>query len=304
MSNTPMTQSQKRSLESLNRLFSPDKGQTQLALFFTSSSDEGVIRNGGRNGARFAPKSFLSTFKKLALKKEFENYHFKVFEVADPNEEKLDFHQAQINQSHRIKNILNQHHKCRIYHLGGGHDHILPLLESLSDKFNKIVVINVDAHADTRTDDQFHSGTPFRQFAQSYCGDFHLYQIGLHGFANSESTLSPLGKGFQQILWKENFNIGQLDLFFNEIKKNTDSETAVIFSLDADALKSSEVPGVSAYNPDGLSFKDLKEIWERYKTLEKKNQPIIGIYELNPIYDNLASASMRSIAAFVYKTLE
>ncbi|MFP5387174.1 MAG: hypothetical protein ACLGHN_13935, partial [Bacteriovoracia bacterium] len=59
------SQSLKRFQESLGHLFSSDTGKKKC-LILKSSSDIGVIRNGGRNGARFAPQSFLSTFKKFS----------------------------------------------------------------------------------------------------------------------------------------------------------------------------------------------------------------------------------------------
>ena len=57
----------------------------------------------------------------------------------------------------------------KIFHLGGGHDHIYPLLMSLekTQNYKHLKVLNLDAHLDTRTDEFAHSGTPFRQFAEA-----------------------------------------------------------------------------------------------------------------------------------------
>lgn len=303
MTKPSISQSQKRFQESVGALFSKSaSGSAPQCLFLKSSTDIGVIRNGGRNGARFAPQSFLSTFKKFSQNKTLSELAFYDFEVASSEEEVSDFHSAQKKEAERISAILKGHPSSRICHLGGGHDHIYPLLTAMAGSYEKVVVINIDAHADTRTDDEFHSGTPFRQFANEFSGEFHLYQIGLHPFANSFSTLSPLKKGEGKTLWKNEMNRESLTHFFDQIKKTITPSTLVVFSLDADALVGSEVPGVSAVNPGGLTRTELLEVWEFYRKLPLGHLPVMGIYELNPLYDTLSSFSMRTIASFVFES--
>ena len=53
-----------------------------------------------------------------------------------------------------------------------------------------ILIINFDAHCDTRVDDRSHSGTPFRDFDGVAKKPFHLIQIGIHEYANNDMTLS------------------------------------------------------------------------------------------------------------------
>lgn len=302
MTNTEREQSQKRFNESLAPLFE-NESAARTCLFLKSSSDIGVIRNGGRNGARFAPQSLLSTFKKFAATEELKNYSFKAFEVASEEEERAEFHSAQIKEAGRISEILKKFPRSKICHVGGGHDHIFPLLTALAGQFKKVIVINIDAHADTRTDESFHSGTPFRQFARDFHGEFSIYQIGLHSFANSLSTVSPLEKGKSVSLYKKDLTEENLDSVFNSIEKDLDKDTCVVFSLDADALSGHEVPGVSAVNPQGLTLRELNSLWKRYRGLSLNHETVLGIYELNPVYDTLASVSMRTIGSFVYSTL-
>lgn len=298
-----MTQSQKRYKESLAPLFQAGSGPKSLVLL-KSSSDVGVMRNGGRNGAKYAPQSFLSFFKKLNQDAKIADYSLFEAEVASETEEAADFATAQTRESERIGGVLDSHIGARICHLGGGHDHVLPFLRALSKGRKKVVVINIDAHADTRTDSDPHSGTPFRQFAHEFQGDFHLFQIGLHAFANSMSTLSDLPRGQMEILWRpELAHRTRVDEFFNAIKSTVSQEALVVFSVDADALDGSEVPGVSAVNPWGITFNELLDLWMRYQQLDIPHAPILGIYELNPVYDSISMVSMRRMAAFLYETL-
>lgn len=305
MTNPAITQSQKRFQESIGALFSKDaKNPGKQCLFLKSSTDFGVIRNGGRNGARFAPQSFLSTFKKFSQNEILKEWNFVDIEVSSPEEEAADFHRSQDIESEKITAALKEYPDAFLCHIGGGHDHAYPFLKSLSAKYKKVIVINIDAHADTRTDGAFHSGTPFRQFSDFYKGEFKLFQIGLHPFANTFSTLSPLNSGEMNILWKKDLSESSLIAFFKNIKDELNQDTLVVFSIDADALEGSLVPGVSAVNPDGLTRNELLLIWSFYRNLSLGHKPVMGIYELNPVYDTLASLSMRTLGSFVFEVLD
>lgn len=298
MTKPEITQSQKRFQESVGALFNENR---PTSLFIKSSTDMGVIRNGGRNGARFAPRSFLSTFKKFSQDLNLKEQSFLEFEVGDEAHEKQNFHEAQLAEATRIEKILKDHPGSKVCHIGGGHDHIYPLLRAYSQQYKKIVVLNIDAHADTRTDTEFHSGTPFRQFSEEYSGEFHIFQIGLHPFANSFSTLSPLSKGKSVELWRKDLTAENLNKLFKQVSDVTDDKTLVVFSLDADALNGFEVPGVSAVNPAGISRAELLDLWKRYVGLKLSHAPVLGVYELNPLYDSLAAISMRNMASFVFE---
>ena len=302
MTKQPITQSQKRFQDSLGSLFRPNDLKPCDFVFLKSSSDVGVQRNGGRNGARLAPQSFISYLKKLNIKPSLQNKYFSEFEVSIPEEELEDFHVAQQKEAHRIGVVIEAHPKSNLVHLGGGHDHIYPLLKALSLTYKKIIVLNVDAHADTRTDEHFHSGTPFRQFSEEYLGDFMLIQLGLLEFANSASTMSPLTKGESHIIWRhELINTDKIKTIISEVEKRIDQNTAVIFSLDADALNAADMPGVSAVNGHGLTREELNQLWLMYRELPLVHKPIMGIYELNPVYDTLSMTSMRTLGTFVYE---
>ena len=304
MTKRPITQSQKRLQDSLASLFRPEEAIPCDFVFLKSSSDIGVQRNGGRNGARLAPQSFLSYFKKLNIKPSLANKTFQEIEMSCEAEEKSDFHQAQKLESKRIDLKLKTLKSSFICHLGGGHDHIYPLLTALALEYEKVIVVNVDAHADTRMDTEFHSGTPFRQFDQETQGEFQLFQVGLHEFANSASTLSPLEKGNCQILWRQDVSDPQkISHFFKNISEQITPKSAVIFSLDADALIASDMPGVSAVNGNGITRAELKTIWENYNQLPLSHKPIVGFYELNPVYDTLSMVSMRTLGTFLYDCL-
>lgn len=305
MPNPAISQSQKRFQESLGSLFIPinEANGKNPYVFLKSSTDVGVILNGGRNGARFAPKSFLSIFKKMTQSSSLKPKSFVEKEVSNGIAETIDFKKAQNEEAREIEEVIKSFPDSSYCHLGGGHDHIYPLLMALSQTYKKIVVLNIDAHADTRSDENPHSGTPFRQFSQAYEGDFQLFQLGLHPFANSQSTLKDLETGKMTILWREDLNDPmKCSSFYQAIEKEVNKQTAFIFSLDVDALSSSIAPGVSAVNGNGLTHEELKTAWKNYETINKR-QSILGIYEMNPVYDSLAMTTVRTLASFVFESL-
>lgn len=301
MSKPSISQSQKRKAESLDSLFTPSPSSPEGILIIKSSTDVGVMRNGGRNGARLAPQSLLSTLKKMTIPEGFPFKSLTEVEVADREREEKNFSQSQAAESEKISQLL-QERSGFVLHLGGGHDHIYPLLMGMKAS-KKIVVFNIDAHADTRLDDEAHSGTPFRQFSRDYQGEFRLFQIGLHPWANSASTLSPLTG--MSILWSSEIQDEKLTHdFFQKISQEIDEDTRVIFSLDADALSGEIVPGVSAVNGQGLSLSQLKLFWSKYQSLLGNKTPTLGIYELNPVYDTLSGLSMRTIGSFIFECFQ
>ncbi len=302
MTGTSATQSQKRFSESLGALFEASTKKSKV-LFLKSSSDVGVMRNGGRNGARYAPRSLMSVLKKFNQNAGTSRHALVEVEVSSYEDEVQDFAQAQIREAERIRAHLSEHAAPIVCHLGGGHDHIYPLLKAIAPGYKKVIVLNIDAHADTRTDGHAHSGTPFRQFALEYEGEFHLFQVGLHAFSNSLSTLTELEKGKMHVLWREEIKEkAKLDHFFEQIK-TLSQEALVVFSLDADALDGSEVPGVSAVNPYGVTLHELMDLWRRYKSINASTT-VLGIYELNPVFDGLSMMSMKKMSTLIFEVLK
>lgn len=271
--------------------------------FLTSSTDNGVWRNGGRRGANFAPLSILNSFEKLPPTKNSAT--FSVHEVSSDKNEILDFIKSQEEETQNIKQIISD--KENIIQLGGGHDHIYPLLKSFENKYKKIKVINLDAHCDTRIDELPHSGTPFRQFDQNSKCDFEIVQMGINLYNNSVETLSELKNGNMKIislsqLQKETVAYSTLDTpILCDIFKHEEDEL-IVLSIDCDVLDVHSMPGVSATNPHGLSKRFVNDFTEFYfKTV--KNQKVIGIYEYNPIYDDLTNSGSKFIAQLIWKLM-
>lgn len=273
-------------------------------LFIKSSSDVGTVRNFGRRGSGYAPEAILSVVKKLALHIEEK---WSDIEVADSKLEEENFDEAQKSYAEKMAVMFQSYSKTRKYvYLGGGHDHVYPLLKALNEKSKKIIVINIDAHLDTRIDEFHNSGTPFRQFAREFEGSFQLIQLGIHDFANAKSTMSELGNAKEVVATYEDLKhlTGNFNNNWKQFERMIpyDQTATYVLSLDADALDSAIMEGVSAVNHKGLPYHFVEELL--VYCLDVLRIKHFGIYEYNPVYDNLSQKGARALASLIYKVMD
>ena len=292
-----------RHLESLAPLFTDDYTQ-KLPLILSSPSDVGVRKNLGRNGTRFGPEAILSNLKKL--QNHLSVNGIAVHTVSDQVSERINFESAQKQEQKKIEEALTSNSFPRKIHLGGGHDHIFPFLAALAHQQRQIIILNLDAHCDTRIDDNHHSGTPFRNFDELKPKDCHLIQIGVHNFANSVSTLENLNFIKQSLLFKNNFTDTEL---LNQVREKLSSlsiekDAIFIISLDADGLSSQEMEAVSAPNHNGFGHGLVRSLIFELKQNYSHHEQAFGIYEYNPIFDNLSQKGSRLLASLIYEFLE
>lgn len=273
-------------------------------LFLKFSSDIGTIRNMGRRGSLFAPEAILTVVKKLACHNLLK---WSDIELADSSEELADFPLAQKNLIQKIhKTLVAQSRTQKFIYLGGGHDYAYPTLKALNQLTKKLVVINLDAHLDTRTDTDPNSGTPFRQIAAEFEGELEIIQLGIHDFANSISTMSNLPNAKEVVATYEDVRYGTKN--FTETDKFLErmipyqKDAMYVFSLDADVLDSGIMEGVSAVNHRGLPYDFVEDVL-LYAIDELKCQHF-GIFEYNPVYDNLSQKGARTLASLIYQIMD
>lgn len=287
------------------RLITKFDSQNQYAInFIKHSSENGVIRNGGRRGSSFAPEAILNVFKKMA---NHQSNSFNEVEVANPILENNDFTQAQVEEAKKIYESIKTINSSVHLFLGGGHDHIYPDLLAIEKNHpdKKLVIINIDPHLDMRTDEFKNSGTPFRQFDQSTINKHRLIQIGTHDFANVKSSLVPT-KNIDQKIISFSEACGTTENFtqvLNFLRLNFKASTDVVYvvSLDVDAIDSSIMEAVSAVNHHGLPLSFVAETLKYFKN--ELNCQYFGFYEYNPIFDNLSQKGSRALASLIYSLI-
>lgn len=293
-----MEQYEDRASNKIKTLFT-DEGSIPFLL---SASDIGVQRNFGRNGARFAPQAIVAQFQNLT--KHSADNSFRKISVSKQDKEQDDFVKAQEFEANEIKQQLLKKSSKKVIHLGGGHDHVYPLLKAAEESgFDKIFVFNIDAHCDTRKDEAVHSGTPFRQFDNETKVVFRITQYGIHKFANSTTTLEPLKNAHDAVYFDEAIAMDyvtcekHLKTFFDSWEESA----LFVLSLDCDAIDASLMEGVSAVNHRGINTEKIVDLVKIFKGLEGNATKCLGIYEYNPIYDNLSNKGSRFLAGLIHE---
>jgi formiminoglutamase len=289
-----------RSSQSVSNLFTTgNMDHNNTSIILKSSDDEGVQRNGGRRGSAYGPDVLINVLKKMNLHSLIDHQLIGCLELP-----KVGSFDEKRNQSiGLIEQTLHQFPKAQLIHLGGGHDHIYSLGKALKKDF---IIINLDAHTDTRKDLLPHSGNPFRELAQESTYFKALYQIGIHSFANPKNNFDPLHKTQHFILQDHELeNENKLTPWIKEWKKLALNHL-VILSLDCDVIDQSLVPAVSAPNPYGMNLTQIKKILAHYKELTIINGQVglYGIYEFNPLFDNVSNSSAKSICYLIHEILK
>ncbi len=273
-------------------------------IFFSSSCDRGVILNKGRNGARYAPQAILHSFGKFNQHKE-RSFTLKSL---SSNQKELSLHEQQLLNITEITESLKGKTDQQLIHLGGGHDHIYSFAMAI-EKISKdsIVILNLDAHLDTRINEP-NSGTPFRQLDEDLKGPVHLIQYGIQFVSNSKSTASNL-KNIKQ----ETFTIEQIEAQTKSFKKKdkvllkllnelSKKASTLIISLDCDVIDGGQFQAVSAVNGRGIPCQYLLSLLHEIKKIDFQHKHL-GIYEYNPVFDNLSNFGSRYLAQFIEEFL-
>jgi formiminoglutamase len=246
--------------------------------------DAGVIRNGGRSGAKDGPDSIRKMLGPLAnhLHETALVYDYGNIVVEDD-----DIDAAQSLMRDTIYTCLQEHHLPVI--LGGGHDaaypHFLGVQKYLETTGQTVGIINFDAHFDLRPiiDGRAHSGSPFLQIANQFSNSFNYLVLGIQKASNPKTlfeTASSLNCNFLEI---EQFNIAHWDLVKNSITNFIGSIDKVYVSIDLDGFSSAYAPGVSAPSPLGFT---PEIVWKALDIIIQSNKLLsLDIVELNPVYD-------------------
>ena len=174
----------------------------------------------------------------------------------------------------------------KVLSLGGDHSITYPILRGHYSMLGKLNVIQLDAHPDLYDEldgNRYSHACPFsRSFEEGLINN--LLQVGIRTLNSHQRQ--------------------QADKFGVEIIKASDfAETSidladpVYISLDLDVLDPAFAPGVSHYEPGGLSVRDVVAF------IQGLNVPIVGadIVELNPTRDFQDMTAM--VAAKLMKEL-
>ena len=159
----------------------------------------------------------------------------------------------------------------KIISLGGDHSVSFPLIEAYAQKYQKLHVLHLDAHADLYDDfegNRFSHASPFaRLMEKNILGS--LTQVGVRTLNTHQQEQAD--KFGVKIVEMKDFSLD----FISEL------EGPLYISLDIDVLDPAFAPGISHHEPGGMSTRQLISI------IQQINVPVVGadIVELNPTRD-------------------
>ena len=248
-------------------------GPSKIALV-GFPTDEGVQINGGRPGAKDAPKVIREALFKMTPDARRDRAIW--LDVNDEGD--IDVSGGLENAQKLLGEKLTRLIKKDIIPIviGGGHETAYGNFLGFVGAQEKVDVINIDAHPDVRElkDGKGHSGSPFRQILDHESGLCNSYQVvGLEGHAVEKEHLDYLKAKNCQVVWRDEIEVDSIG----------DKQNSVMLSLDLDALNQSLAPGVSAINPRGLDIEQWLGLIQ-IAILGGKVKSI-DIVECNPSFD-------------------
>jgi formiminoglutamase len=230
--------------------------------------DEGVRRNHGRAGAAQAPDAIREQLYRLSAWDGPSQIDLTTTSFLDLGNVRVDgpLEEGQ-QQLGTVVGALLRAAAVPII-LGGGHEtaygHYLGYVEAQID----CAILNVDAHLDVRPlvpngspggigELGGHSGSPFRQALEHTSqplapGRYTVLGAQRHSVARVHEEYVRHHQG--RIYWLDSLDHRDriLTQFSDEVRTCQASNVSLMLTIDADAFRQADVPGVSAPNPTGL----------------------------------------------------
>ena len=176
-------------------------------------------------------------------------------------------------------------HNVRIIALGGDHAITYPVMKSCSTRFAKLDILHLDAHPDlydSYDGNRYSNACPFARIMEEKLAS-RLIQVGIR-------TLNP-----HQRKQARRFGVEIIDMQNSHKASTIQWENPIYLSIDLDVLDPAFAPGVSHYEPGGMSTRQVIEL------IQALPVPIAGadIVEFNPKRDPQEITAM--VAAKILK---
>lgn len=167
------------------------------------------------------------------------------------------------------RNNLND--SVKLLTLGGDHSVTYPIIKAYTEKYPKLDILQIDAHADLYDDFEgvkYSHASPFARIMEAGLVE-RLVQVGVR-------TLNPHQREQANRFGVEVHEMRNLDL--SQIKS---FENPLYISLDLDGLDPAFAPGVSHHEPGGLSSREVINF------IQSLDANVVGadIVEYNPHRD-------------------
>lgn len=239
------------------------------------ASDEGVLRNGGRQGAAAGPSALRTTLGSLAV-----HHGHALADAGTITTQADDLDGAHEALSDKVEELVRSATLPII--LGGGHETAFGSHRGLFRARGATSIINLDAHFDLRHADNATSGTPFTQISQ-LTDDFDYTVFGISRPNNTAVLFNDADKlGVNYTLDEELLNLTPAECG-TLATQATASADKVHLSIDLDVLPASTAPGVSAPASLGVAYERIRALAVAIAATGKL--ALVDVVELNPTFD-------------------
>jgi len=256
--------------------------------------DEGVRRNGGRPGAALAPDAIrrqlyrfttwdppcpeANSGVELARLSLLDLGNVRFVSDLEATQEHLGAAVGAALQAGAIPVVL-----------GGGHETAYGHYLGYAAAGVRCAILNIDAHVDVRAYPRGgHSGSPFRQ-AMDYLphplphGGYVV--VGAQRQSVSRAHWQRVIQHGGRIHWADEIDseVGFVHRVSDELSRLADGFEAILVTVDADAFRQADVPGVSAPNPLGLDGR----LWPVLARAAGRTRAVrsLELVEVNPTFD-------------------
>ena len=172
-------------------------------------------------------------------------------------------------------------HEVRVLSLGGDHSITYPILRAYAQKYSKLNILHLDAHADLYDElqgNRYSHATPMLRSMEEGLAT-RLVQLGIR-------TMTP-----RERERAKHFGVETIEMRHWYPGISLDLEGPVYLTLDMDCLDPAFAPGTSHHEPGGFTTRDVLEI------IQSLDVPIVGadIVELNPERDPSGVTAMTAV---------
>ena len=184
--------------------------------------------------------------------------------------------------------------EARVLSLGGDHAVTYPLLRAYGKKYEQLNILHIDAHPDLYQDfegDPHSHACPFARIMEEGLAT-RLVQLGIRGVTQHLREQAA------------RFGVEMIEMKDWRPGMTFDFDGPLYLSFDLDGLDPAFAPGVSHFEPGGLSVREVLTLIQGLKA------PLVGadIVELNPLRDptgvtaRVAAKFLKEIAAQMIAT--
>jgi formiminoglutamase len=264
------------------------------AVLLGFPQDEGVRRNKGRPGAAEAPAEIRRCLHRLTPWDGETNVDLSPTPPLDLGNLRIDedLEQTQAHLGEIVAALLERGAVPIV--LGGGHETAYGVYLGYVATGRPVGIVNIDAHLDVRPliDGLGDSGSPFRQVLEHptcpLAGERYVCLGAQPGSVGREHWQYARDRG-SVIGWCDEVRGSLVERLAREAKRLAADGCGVHLTLDADAVRAADVPGVSAPNPTGLAGEEV--IAAARWAGQSPHVAGLDLVEINPRFDRDAQSA-------------